>query len=298
MRLPLSTLEVFTAIANHGSLRNAARALGLKPSTVSHQLKNLEDRIGTALFIRTTRSVNLTEAGRALLRGTSPAFEQIAEAFESARTTGHAARGSLKLALPEYAYDLVVAELLPSFRNAYPEIQIELSLADAFEDILDTGLHAGIRLGDLIAQDMIAIRLTEPLRLAVVGSPAYLEKEGVPCTPEDLLAHECIRYRFHSSGSFAPWKVEGPAGVSDVAVTGSLIVNSLSVAVDAARRGEGLIYLLQDYVAKDVLDGRLAPVLGEFMPNVPGFFLYFPRAYREMVPLRLFIDHICQHGDG
>ncbi|WP_422038377.1 LysR family transcriptional regulator [Roseibium sp.] len=296
MRLPLATLEVFTAIANHGSLRNAARALGLKPSTVSHQLKNLEDRIGTALFIRTTRSINLTEAGRALLRGTSPAFEQIAEAFESARTTGHAARGSLKLALPEYAYDLVVAEFLPSFRSAYPEIHVELSLADAFEDILDTGLHAGIRLGDLIAQDMIAIRLTDPLRLAVVGSPEYLEKVGVPCTPEDLLVHECIRYRFHSSGDFAPWKVEGPDGASDVAVTGSLVVNSLSVAVDAARRGEGLIYLLQDYVAKDVLGGNLVPVLQEFMPDVPGFFLYFPRAYREMVPLRLFVDHIRQHG--
>ncbi len=296
MRLPLTTLEVFTAIANHGSLKNAARALGLKPSTVSHQLKNLEERIGAALFVRTTRTINLTEAGRALLRGTSPAFEQIAEAVESARTTGHAARGSLKLALPEYAYDLVVAAMLPSFRNAYPEIQIELSLTDAFEDILDTGLHAGIRLGDLIAQDMIAIRLTDPLQLAVAGSPAYLEKAGTPVAPEDLLAHECIRYRFHSSGEFAPWKVDGPAGQSDVAVTGSLVVNSLSVAVDAARRGEGLIYLLQDYIAKDVVDGHLVPVLQEFMPHVPGFFLYFPRAYREMVPLRLFVDHIRQRG--
>lgn len=295
MRLPLTTLEVFTAIANHGSLRAAAQALGTKPSTVSHQLKNLEDRIGTALFIRTTRSINLTEAGRALLRGTSPAFEQIAEAVESARTTGHAARGSLKLALPEYAYDLVVAGVLPSFRSAYPEIHVELSLTDAFEDILETGLHAGIRLGDLIAQDMIAVRLTNPLRLAVLGSPAYFEKAGIPRVPADLLAHECIRYRFHSSGAFAPWEVEQPGGRSQVAVKGSLVVNSLSVAVDAARRGEGLIYLLHDYVAEDVRHGNLVPALTEFMPHVPGLFLYFPRAYREMVPLRLFVDHMRQH---
>ncbi|MEO0978800.1 MAG: LysR family transcriptional regulator [Pseudomonadota bacterium] len=296
MRLPLTTLEVFTAIANQGSLKGAAHALGIKPSTVSHQLKNLEDRIGTTLFIRTTRSLSLTDAGRALLRGTSPAFEQIAEAVESARTTGHAALGSLKLAMPEYAYDLVVANLLPSFRKRYPEIQVELSLTDALQDIADTGLHAGVRLGDLIAQDMIAIRLTDPLRLAVLGSPAYLEKAGSPRTPEDLLAHQCIRYRFHSSGKFAAWEVEQPAGRSEVSVTGTLVVNSLSVAVDAARRGEGLIYLLQDYVAKDVLDGSLVPVLTEFMPHVPGFFLYFPRAYREMVPLRLFIDHMRQYG--
>lgn len=296
MRLPLTTLEVFTAIANHGSLRAAAQALGTKPSTVSHQLKNLEERIGTALFIRTTRTINLTEAGRALLRGTSPAFEQIAEAVESARTTGHAARGNLKLAMPEYAYDLVVARVLPSFRSAYPEIHVELSLTDAFEDILESGLHAGIRLGDLIAQDMIAIRLTKPLRLAVLGSPGYLEKAGVPRTPADLLAHECIRYRFHSSGGFAPWEVEQPEGRSQVAVTGSLVVNSLSVAVDAARRGEGLIYLLHDYVAEDVGHENLVPVLTEFMPNVPGFFLYFPRAYREMVPLRLFVDHMREYG--
>ena len=294
MRLPLATLEVFTAIAEHGSLRAAADALDIKPSTVSHQLKNLEDRIGMSLFVRTTRSVSLTEAGRALLRGTSPAFRQIGDALESARTTGHSARGTLRLALPEFAYHLVVARLLPGFRNAYPEIEVELSLTDALGDILEAGLHAGIRLGDVIAQDMIARRLTPPLRLSVLGSPHYLEKSGSPTRPQDLLEHECIRYRFHSSGKFAPWICTGPEGEAQVNVTGNLIVNSLPVAVDAACRGEGLIYVLHDYAAREIADGRLVPILENFMPDVPGFFLYFPREYRSMVPLRLFIDHIRQ----
>jgi len=292
MRLPLATLEIFTAIAEHGSLRAAANALGIKPSTVSHQLKNLEDRIGTALFIRTTRSLSLTEAGRALLRGTSPAFRQIADALESARTTGHAARGVLKLAMPELAYRLVVAEGLPGFRAAYPDIEVELSLTDAFEDILGAGLHAGIRLGDYIAQDMIAIRLTPPLRLSVLGAPSYLETFGTPERPQDLLDHECIRYRFHSSGKLAPWICLEDGGETEVQVNGNLIVNTLPVIVDSARRGEGLIFVLEAFAADEVAAGNLVPVLEDFMPDMPGFFLYYPREYRNMVPLRLFIEHL------
>lgn len=292
MRLPLALLEVFTAIAEHGSFRAAAQALGVKPSTISHQLKQLEYRLGTALFVRTTRSVSLTEAGRVLFRGTAPSFQQLGDAIESARTTGHAARGLLKLAMPEFAYHLVVAKILPEFRRNYPEIEIELSLTDALEDILETGLHAGIRQGDLIAQDMIAIRLTPPLRLSILGAPAYFEKHGFPNCPENLLNHECIRYRFHSSGKLAPWICKGKNGESEISVTGSLIVNALPVAVDAACQGEGLINVLHDYVANEIDTQKLVPVLEAHMPDIPGFFLYFPREYRAMVPLRLFIDQL------
>ncbi|MET1410782.1 LysR family transcriptional regulator [Roseibium sp. HPY-6] len=292
MRLPLALLEVFTAIAERGSLRAAAEELGVKPSTVSHQLKQLENRLGAALFVRTTRSVNLTEAGRALLRGTAPSFRQLGDAMESARATGHAARGSLKLALPEFAYHLVVAKVLPAFRRTYPEIEVELSLTDALEDILEAGLHAGIRQGDLVAQDMIALRLTPPLRLSVLGAPSYFEKHGFPNRPEDLLNHECIRYRFHSSGKLAPWICKGQNGESEISVTGSLIVNALPVAVDAASRGEGLINVLHDYVASEIEAQKLVPVLEAHMPEIPGFFLYFPREYRAMVPLRLFIEQL------
>lgn len=294
MRLPLATLEIFTAIAEHGSLTAAADALGIKPSTVSHQLKNLEDRLGTALFIRTTRSVSLTEAGRALLKGTAPAFHQISDAVESARTTGHEPRGTLKIAVPEFAYHLLVAKALPDFRAAHPEIEIELSLTDALEDILEAGLHAGIRLGDVVAQDMVAVRLTPPKKLAVLGSPDYFARHGAPELPEDLLEHECIRYRFHSSGRLAPWTFIGHESGYDVEVSGKLIVNSLPVALDAARRGEGLIFVLHDYAAGDIADGSLVAVLEGHLSHTPGFYFYFPRAYRSMTPLRLFLDALRQ----
>ncbi len=196
MRLPLSTLEVFNAIAQHGSLSAAAHKLGIKRSTVSHQLKNLEDSIGTALFIRTTRSVNLTEAGRALVRESGPAFEQLANGLESAQTVGHAVRGTLKLAIPEIAYHLLVREILVPFQALYPEIEVELLLTDALSDVLGEGLHAGFRIGELIAQDMVAINLTGPLSVAVVASPEYLKVHGTPKDPAELLKHNCLRYRF------------------------------------------------------------------------------------------------------
>lgn len=292
MRLPLATLEVFTAIARHGSLRAAADALGIKPSTVSHQLKTLEEHLGTALFIRTTRSVNLTEAGRALIRGAGPAFEQLGEAVESARSTGHAARGTLKLALPEFVYHLLVGPNLKSFCTAYPEIDLELSLTDALSDILGEELHAGFRLGDRIAQDMVAVRLTSPLPLAVVASPEYLASRGTPRIPRELLNHNCIRYRFQSSGRIAPWNFEAKDGAFSVDVKGALMANTLPASVDLAKQGLGLIYTFRDYVADGINAGHLVPVLEDHIGATPGVYLYFPREYRSMMPLRLFMDHL------
>ncbi len=292
MRLPLATLEVFTAIARHGSFRAAADALGLKPSTVSHQLKTLEEQLDTALFIRTTRSVSLTEAGRALMRGAGPAFDQLGEAVESARTTGHAARGTLRLAMPEFVYQLFVGPALKGFCEAYPEIEVELSLTDALSDILGEELHAGFRLGDRIAQDMVAVRLTSPLALAVVASPDYLSDHGIPKSPRDLLDHGCVRYRFQSSGRIAPWTFKADDGEYSVDVNGNLITNTLPASVDLAKQGMGLVYTFRDYVLDEIGTRQLVPVLEDHLPETPGIFIYFPREYRSMMPLRLFLEHL------
>ena len=292
MRLPLATLEVFTAIARHGSLRAAADALGLKPSTVSHQLKTLEEQLDTTLFIRTTRSINLTEAGRALIRGAGPAFDQLTDALESARTTGHAARGSLKLAMADYVYDLFLSAALPSFCTAYPEIELELSISDALTDLVEEELHAGFRIGDKIAQDMVAVRLTPPMPLAVVGSPIYLERHGAPDTPRDLLTHNCIRYRFHSSDRIAPWEFQGKEGAYSVEVSGNLINNTLPASIDLARQGLGLAYTFRQFVSQDITKRSLLPLLESHMPETPGIYMYFPREYRSMMPLRLFLEHL------
>ncbi|MEN0000008.1 MAG: LysR family transcriptional regulator [Pseudomonadota bacterium] len=294
MRLPLSTLEVFTAIAQQGSLRAAADQLGIKPSTVSHQLKSLEEQIGTALFIRTTRSVSLTEAGRALLRGSGPAFDQLETALETARSTGHQARGQLKLAMADHVYDLFVGPALASFSQRYPEIELEFSITDALTDILDEGFHAGFRLGDRISQDMVAVRLSPPLPLAVVGSPGYIAAFGTPASPEALLSHNCVRYRFQSSGQIAPWNFSSAEGDYRVDVRGTMIVNTLPASIHLAEQGMGLVYTFKDICKEALQDGRLISVLEAHLPHTPGVHLYFPREYRNMVPLRLMLDHLRQ----
>lgn len=296
-RLPLATLEVFDAIARHGSLRAAADALGIKPSTVSHQLKSLEERLGEALFIRTTRSINLTEAGRALFRGTEPAFSQLAVAVDGARRVGHAARGQLRIALPEFVYELLLGPALADFCHRHPDVELELSLTDALSDILGEELHAGFRLGDRIAADMVAIRITPPLKLAVVASPAYVRAFGEPSTPEDLLEHNCVRYRFQSSRRIAPWTFDADGNDYDVDVTGSLVVNTLPVSIDVARQGLGLVYTFRDYCKAELESGELVSLLRSHLPEAPGVFVYFPREYRDMAALRLLIEKLRESAE-
>lgn len=297
MRLPLATLEIFDAIVREGSFKGAAARLGLQPSTVSHQLKTLEGQLGTALIIRTTRSLSLTEAGRALQRGAGPAFEQLADAVDSARSTGHLARGSLRLAMPEFVYKLYVGPAIKSFRQAYPEIDLEMSFTEALSDILDEELHAGFRLGDRIAQDMVAVRLTPPLKLAVLASPKYLGRRGTPQTPSDLLAHNCIRYRFQTSRQIAPWHFVKNGNNYVVEVDGPLIVNTLPTVVDLALQGQGLIYTFRDYCSDEIACGDLVSVLEHHVDVTPGIYIYFPREYRTMMPLRLFREHLAEYGN-
>ncbi len=292
MRLPLIALETFEAIAREGSFKGAAVRLGLQPSTVSHQLKTLEDQLGAALIIRTTRSLSLTEAGRALLRGAGPAFEQLSDAIESARSAGHTARGSLRLAMPEFVYKLYVGPALRSFRAAYPEIELEMSFTEALSDILGEELHAGFRLGDRIAPDMVAIRLTRPLKLAVLASPKYLETRGTPTTPRDLLTHDCIRYRFQTSRQIAPWTFVEDGNDFTVSVDGPLVVNTLPTSVDLALQDQGLIYTFKDYCADEIRKGDLVSVLEEHLGETPGIYIYFPREYRTMMPLQLLRHHL------
>ncbi len=292
MRLPLTTLEIFDAIARQGSFKGAANRLGLQPSTVSHQLKTLEAQLGTALIIRTTRSLSLTEAGRALLRGAGPAFDQLADAVETARSVGHAPRGALRLAMTDFVYELYVSNALESFRSTYPDIEIEMAFTDALTDLLSEELHAGFRLGDRIAPDMVAVRLSQSEPLAVLASPTYLERCGIPNTPAELLNHDCIRYRFPTSRQIAPWTFIDQSQDYTVEVTGPLIVNTLPAVVDLALKGHGLIFTFRDYCADQITQGTLVPVLQDHLGNTPGTYIYFPREYRNMVPLRLFIDHL------
>lgn len=296
MRLPVSTLEVFNAIARAGSLNGAASALGVTPSTVSHQLKALEAWMGTALFVRTTRQIALTDAGRALVRGTEPAFGQLEEAVRSAQDLGAGPRGELRITMPTFAYDLVVGPRLADFRMRHPDIAIEISLDESLDDLRGRSFHAGFRLGGRIDDDMVAVRLAPAQRIAVLASEAYLAKHGVPETPADLLQHECIRYRFKTSDQLAPWVFEGPDGEYRVDVAGHLIVNSLDVLYEQVGAGLGLGYSFAHYAPNGLEGAPLIPLFADVAKPVPALFAYFPREYRNLGILRTFIDHMRDDG--
>ena len=289
-RLPVNGLEVFLAIAEHGSLRRAADVLGVRPPAVSYQLKALEDQIGVAVFTRTTRSVRLTDAGRALLQRARPAMSELGEALEDARVSGRARKGTVRLTLPYVAYQLTIAKKLATFRNRYPEVELEISFDEAFVDPVMEGFHAGVRMGDHIHEDMIAVRLSPPLKEVFFAAPSYFEKHGRPETPEDLLRHNCIRYRYIASKRIAEWQFHGAEGLTTVDVKGSLIVNSTNAVVGSARDGLGIGWLFGPNVEGDLRSGTLESVLDGYAIERPGFFLYYPRANARIAVLRVFID--------
>ena len=297
MRLPMAGLEVFLAVAAHGSLRAAARALGVQPPAVSHQLKAFEAEIGVTLFTRTTRSVRLTDAGRALLQRARPVVEDLEGALEEARGIGAATTGRLRLTLPTVAYEITLAPYLAAFQAAYPEIELDLSFDDALVDIVAEDFHGGVRLGDLIQQDMIALRLTPPLPVTYFAAPSYLQHRGRPLVPQDLLGHSCIRYRYIGSKRLAEWEFQGAEGPTKVKVRGGLIVNSTSALIGAARDGLGIAWLFRPAIEEDLASGRLESLLEPYAPERPGYFLYFPKENGRLEIMRRFIDFMKIRAD-
>jgi DNA-binding transcriptional LysR family regulator len=286
MRLPAGGLEVFLAVAEQRSLRGAARALGVQPPAVSYRLRALEDQIGVSLFARTTRSVRLTEAGRRLLKRVRPAMAELGQAVAEARGMGKTRKGTIRVTLPYFAYELAIAPRLAAFQRRYPDIELELSFDEAFVDIVAEGFHAGVRIGDRIEEDMIAVRLTPPLKSVYFASPDYLERHGRPQRPHDLLRHNCIRYRYIASQRIAAWPFKGGATVD---ARGSLIVNSTTALLQAARSGLGIGWLFRQNVADDLRSGRLASVLDDFAIERPSLFLYYPKGHSRLEILRVFV---------
>lgn len=291
VRMPFGGLEVFLAIAEHGSLRAAAAALGIRPPAVSQQLKGLEEQLGITLFARTTRSVELTAAGRVLLRQGLPAYAGLREALDAARGAGRSRKGTLRITLSPSAYHVAIAPGLAGFRVRYPEIEVELSLSEALVDIVGAGFHAGVRLGDLIEQDMIAVRLTPPVARACSAAPAYLAGRGRPRHPRDLLAHDCIRTRLVRGNRVADWRFHGPEGGFTVAVKGGLLLDSFDAVIEAVRQGLGIGWSLRPLLEPDLAAGRLESLLGAYAIEEPGFFLFFPKENARLEVLRVFIDY-------
>jgi DNA-binding transcriptional LysR family regulator len=291
----LEGVEAFLATAKHRSFRRAADELGVTPSAVSQAVRSLEARIGATLFFRTTRSVGLTEAGQRFFNRAAPAFHELIAAAEAARDLGQRPTGLLRLAVPRGVVPLILESVIASFCEAYPEIELEIAASEQMVDLADGGFDAGIRLGQFIAPDMVAVRLTQPFPFVVVGSPQYLEGHGRPGKLEDLREHACLRIR-RSSGVIAAWSFADGNRTVEALVSGPLIAHDYPTLIGAARRGLGLAQVPQPLAVSDIREGTLEPVLSDFARMTPGVFLYHLGARQVLPKLRVFIDHVKSSG--
>ena len=296
-RHALEGLEAFLRVAERGSFRQAAADLAVTPSAVSQAIRAIEARLGVALLTRTTRSVGLTEAGQHFLARTRPAFDAIVAATEEAKGRSQRPSGLLRLAVPPSVVPVVLQPVLASFAAAYPDVVVEIATSEELVDLARDGIDAGIRMGEFIAADMVAVRLTPSFRFAVVASPDYLARRGRPGTLADIPGHACIRLR-RASGAIAPWRVEDDGRAIELAVTGPVVVNDYATMLGAALGGVGLAQLPEPIAARNVADGRLQELLPAHAPSTPGVFLYHPGRLQVLPKLRAFIDHVRAHPAG
>ncbi|RWQ40259.1 MAG: LysR family transcriptional regulator [Mesorhizobium sp.] len=288
-RTYLSQLAVLATVAQCGSFRGAARELGIAPSAVSHAVSSLEARLGVRLLARSTRSVAPTEEGAQLLERLRPALSEIDLALEAAVEARDRPAGNLRLTVPRTAAHLALTPRLGAFASAYPDVVLEIVIEDRFTDVVEGGFDAGVRLGESLQRDMIAVRIGPNLRGAVVGAPSYFATMPRPRHPHDLVGHRCLRFRF-SSGILYRWEFEKDGEAIEMAVQGPLILDEDHLVANAAVDGAGLAFLFEDYVREALATGRLIRVLEDWCPSFDGFFVYYP-SRRQMRPaLRAFVD--------
>jgi DNA-binding transcriptional LysR family regulator len=291
----LDGVEAFLSVAQHRNFRQAAVELGVTPSRISQAIRALEARVGAALFIRTTRHVGLSQAGERFLAHAKPAFEELVAAGEAARELGQRPAGLLRLAVPRAVVPLLLEPLIASFCQAYPEIEVEIAASAELVELPAEGFDAGIRLGQFIAADMVAVRLTPPFPFVVVGSPDYLRLRKLPQHIDDLRHHACLRMR-RSDGSIAPWPfVNGNKAVETI-VSGPLIAHDYPTLLGAAIQGVGLAQVPAPLARAPIADGRLQMLLTPFAVTLPGVFLYHPGRRQVLPKLRAFIEHVRYKG--
>lgn len=286
----LNDLLAFAAVARERSFTRAAAGLGLSSSALSHAMRALEERLGVRLLARTTRSVAPTEAGERLLRSLAPALAGIEDGLAALAEWREAPAGSVRITTFAHAAQMVLEPKLPAFLLANPAVQVEVSIENGLSDIVADGFDAGIRFGETVEKDMIAVRVGPDLRTVVVGTPGYFARHPEPETPADLDRHACVGYRLKSSGGLLPWEFERGGREIKVRVRGPLVVNEVPLAAAAVRAGAGLGYLMEHEVAEDLASGRLVQVLDAWCPAFPGYHLYHPSRRQTPPALRALID--------
>lgn len=294
MGVDFGDISAFLAVAKAGGFRDAARSAGDSASRLSEAVRRLEAQLGVRLFHRTTRSVELTAVGRALVDRLTPAIAEVDLALDVVNGYRERVAGRLKLNVPVSAARLVLPDIVPPFLAAFPDIQLEIIAEDTFVDLVASGCDAGIRYDERLEQDMIAVPIgPRRQRYALAASPAYLDKQGRPAHPRDLLEHNCIRSRF-ASGAIAPWELERDGEIFNVDPTGQLIVGTgaSELMVETAIAAGGIMGLFEDWIAPHLATGALEPVLEAWWPIFSGPYLYYPGRRLVPAPLRAFIDFV------
>lgn len=289
MRIDPSDLATFLAIARHRSFRGAATELGVSASALSHALRNIEERLDVRLINRTTRSVALTEAGQRLFARITPAFRDIDDALEDLNSFRGKPAGTLRFNAARQSTQLVLLPIVTRFLKSFPGVSVEIMINDALIDMVSAGFDAGVRFGETVAADMIAVAIGPRHRFAVVGSPGYFKQHKAPLTPHDLKGMPCIRYRF-SSGVLYHWEFERGGIEVDIDVEGPLTLNDQDLMVDAAMDGTGLAFVFEAQVEALIAKRKLVRVLTDWCPAYPGFFLYYPSRRQLPAALRAFVD--------
>jgi DNA-binding transcriptional LysR family regulator len=288
----LANLTAFVAVADQRSFRAAASRLDVTPSALSHSMRQLEERLGVRLLNRTTRSVSVTDAGLRLLERLRPAIDQIGGALEDLNQERQRPLGRLRIYAAYAAGAAVVAPIWGRFLSTYPEVHLELAVGDAPIDIVAKGFDAGIGPRDRVPADMIVVRVTGPMKIAVVGAPPYFARRRPPRTPDDLARHNCVQYRVAADGDVFVWPFERNGKSLRISVDGRVMVNNTDLAVRAAVDGLGIAYTLEALAEPFVRSGQLIRVLEDWSPSFEGLFLYYPGRRQVPATLRALIDMI------
>jgi DNA-binding transcriptional LysR family regulator len=287
----LDGIEAFLRVAERRSFSAAAVDLGVSPSAISQIIKGLEARVGAPLFMRTTRSVGLTQAGEMFLERAAPAYAGLGDAYEAARNLGNRPAGRLRINLMRGAVQPLFEPIIAGFCETYQEIELEIYAEDALADLSAGGFDAGVRMGESLDADVIAVRLTGPFRFVAVATPGYLEKHGRPESPDELRNHRCVRMRM-GSGALMPWTFEKGNREIEVSVTGPVIVNDFTAMMVAVHAGVAMGMTAEPVVKAMVASGELELVLADHACSTSGLFLYYPSRKQVMPKLRAFIDYV------
>lgn len=295
-RHTINDLLGFRAVARERSFTRAAAQIGVSPSALSHRIRALEERLGVRLLTRTTRSVSPTEAGERLLLSVGPHFDEIEAGLAALSELRDKPAGTIRITAGDHAAETVLWPVLEKFLPDYPDIAVEVNVETGFTDIVEGRFDAGIRLGEAVAKDMIAVRIGPDMRMAVVGAPSYFEERARPKTPHDLAQHDCINYRFPGSGGLYAWEFEKRGREVRVRVEGQLIFNTATMVCRAALDGLGLGYLPEDLTSTAVRAGRLVRVLEDWTPPFPGYHLYYPSRRQQSPAFALLVEALRYRG--